>query len=57
MIHNAETAAYLFYLKAAAAVEDMEIKTLLSDLASFEFKHMENVPRLKPAKKRLKKDE
>jgi rubrerythrin len=57
MIHNTETAAYLFYLKAAAAVEDMEIKNLLSELASFEFQHMENVPRFKPVKKRAEKHE
>jgi len=47
IIREMENNAYLFYLKAAAAVDDMEIKSLLSDLARFEHSHLENIPEFK----------
>jgi len=47
IVKEMENRAYLFYLKAAAAVEDMEIKNLLSDLGRFEHSHLENIPPVK----------
>lgn len=44
IIRDMEKSAYLFYLRAAAAIDDMEIKSLLSDLARFEHSHLENIP-------------
>jgi len=44
MVEKAEREAYLFYLKAAAVVEDMEVKNLLSELAAIEYGHMVNIP-------------
>lgn len=52
MVHNAETEAYLFYLKAATVVKDMDVKNLFSDLARMEFKHLENIPLFKGMKRR-----
>jgi rubrerythrin len=43
LVHQAETQAYTFYLKAAATVDDMDIKTLFSRLASYEYEHMNNI--------------
>jgi len=46
MVIEMEKGAYMFYLKAAGAVEDQDVKTLLSELASFEYQHLEKVPAL-----------
>lgn len=46
MLIEMEKGAYMFYLKAAGAVEDQDIKNLLSELASFEYQHLEKVPTL-----------
>jgi len=46
MVTEMEKGAYMFYLKAAGAVEDQDVKALLSELASFEYQHLEKVPAL-----------
>ncbi len=46
MVIEMEKGAYMFYLKAAGAVEDQDVKNLLSELASFEYQHLERVPAL-----------
>lgn len=46
MVIEMEKGAYMFYLRAAGAVEDQDVKNLLSELASFEYQHMERVPAL-----------
>ncbi len=46
MVLEMEKGAYMFYLKAAGAVEDQDVKNLLSELASFEYQHIEKVPTL-----------
>ena len=46
MVIEMEKGAYMFYLRAAGAVEDQDVKNLLSELASFEYQHLERVPAL-----------
>lgn len=50
MVYDSETAAYLFYLQAATAVKDMNVKNLFSELARMEFSHMESIPRFEASK-------
>ena len=46
MVIEMEKGAYMFYLRAAGAVEDQDVKNLLSELASLEYQHLERVPEL-----------
>ena len=46
MVIRMEKSAYLFYLKAAGAADDLDIKNLLSELAGFEYEHIQKVPKI-----------
>lgn len=42
MVKQAESDAYHFYLKAAAATDELDLKNLLSELARLEYEHLQS---------------